>query len=458
MIQRNLFTSNFKLYLKRLLGIAGGCILFIIACRILNFLYLEDDERARIMWHNFYEQDENIDYICVGSSHVYSGIDPELLDEKTGDNYYNMSTGGQNLKESYYIIREADRRNELKGVYLELYFVPSIAGQGNYDEFGAISNGWKNLDYMKNSSDKLRYFLDLNPPEYYISAALPFTRFREHLCDVEWIYSMQKNKNREEYHNYWYGWESENSKTEYTEEGYFYHSQEMENPYLHVEDAPEDMRMTEDAKEYLRKIIEYCQKKEMTITLFQAPVYQLETMAYEKYDDYTADVKEIAEEYQVSYYDFNLVKEECLPIQDMKNFVDTGHLNGNGAEMFTNFFYEVAAGMPEENKRLFHESFQEKLETESAEVTGVYYRKGTAEELQRGEIAEGMYRMTIASNRERGLEYQIYLTPEGGETVMLQDFSENKQFDVPMEEHGMCRIVWNEAGDAGNGGEIEVGY
>ncbi len=95
MIRHSLFTSSFRGLLKRLAGIGFIFILFLTLSRGMNFLYLEDDERARIMWHNFYEQEENIDYICVGSSHVYSAVNPELLDQRTGKNYYNMSTGGR---------------------------------------------------------------------------------------------------------------------------------------------------------------------------------------------------------------------------------------------------------------------------------------------------------------------------------------------------------------------------
>lgn len=458
MIRHNLFTSSFRLYLKRLIEVAAACILFALVCRGLNFLYVEDDERARIMWHNFYGQDENIDYICVGSSHVFNGVDPEILGLKTGENYYNMATTGQRLRESYYIIKEASHRNRLKGVYLDLYFLISIEGMGDYDNFGAISGGWENLDYRKVSWDRLDTFFHLNPPEYYISAALPFTRFREHLWNVEWIYSMQKSKRRPEYQNYQYGWESENGKAEYTEKGYFYHTLQMENPCFHLESVPASMRMTGEAEEYLRKIIEYCQKEGIEVTLLQTPVYKVETIAYEGYDDYTAGIKEIAEEYHVAYYDFNLAKEEFFPVQEMRYFVDMGHLNGDGAALFTNFLCEVTAGTREENEKMFYNSFREKLASEDAQPIGIYYRQGTEEELQRGEITADMYRVTIASNRKEEIEYQIYLTPEGGETVMIQDFSGNKCFNVPMEEHGVCRIVWHENDDAANNREIEIGY
>lgn len=37
-------------------------------------------------------------------------------------------------------------------------------------------------------------------------------------------------------------------------------------------------------------------------------------------------------------------------------------------------------------------------------------------------------------------------------------FSGNKCFNVPMEEHGVCRVVWRENDDAVNNREIEIGY
>ena len=104
MIRHSLFTSSFRGLLKSLAGIGFIFLLFLTLSRGMNFLYLEDDERARIMWHNFYEQEENFYYFCVGSSHVYSAVNPELLDQRTGKNYYNMSRGGQGLIESYHII------------------------------------------------------------------------------------------------------------------------------------------------------------------------------------------------------------------------------------------------------------------------------------------------------------------------------------------------------------------
>lgn len=46
----------------------------------------------------------------------------------------------------------------------------------------------------------------------------------------------------------------------------------------------------------------------------------------------------------------------------------------------------------------------------------------------------------IASNREEGMEYRIWITPEGTEEYLLQDFSTNKTFQLPIDGHGMITI------------------
>ena len=46
-----------------------------------------------------------------------------------------MSVGGQRLIEAYYIIKEADHRNHLKGVHLDLYFYLSTGNRGDFDDF-----------------------------------------------------------------------------------------------------------------------------------------------------------------------------------------------------------------------------------------------------------------------------------------------------------------------------------
>lgn len=218
------------------------------------------------------------------------------------------------------------------------------------------------------------------------------------------------------------------------------------------------MILTEDAEAYLRKIITYCKDNGIGITLFTSPIYELQPMATENYDSYAESVKKIVAEYGVPYYDFNMVRAEYLSIQYPKYFMDVEHLNAKGAEPYTNFFHQVVSAQPEENKKYFYDSYREKLENSKARVLGLYYYMAEESELSEGDIPGNTIRMVIAAYRETELEYQIFLKPENKETMLLQDFSTNRKFNVSAGEHGVCKIVWRSKKGGEVMGSMEVLY
>ena len=157
----------------------------------------------------------------------------------------------------------------------------------------------------------------------------------------------------------------------------------------------------------------------------------------ENYDYYIDEVRAIAEEYNVEFYDFNLAREEYLPIQHGDYFMDLGHLNEVGADMFTPFFYEVVSGEKSDHDKYFYDSHTEKLKNAAQEIYGIYYRN--PEDTAEGE--EPMKTYWVASNRDSDMEYRIIITPNEGEQYMIQDFNENKEFSTPASEAGICTVV-----------------
>lgn len=450
----SIFNSNKKKYRAIFLTLAVIAF-FRLGVKMLNYLYWEENGWRRILWHNYYKQTENIDYVYLGSSHVYCDLNPEILDEKNGKNNFNLSTQSQRLIESYYLLKEADRDNKIEKVYLELYYVPSTGEAGIYKDKGTILNSWGNTDYMKYSFNKIDAIVHMNPLKYYPETVFPFIRYREHLIDGSWISARANEKSTENYKKYIYN----DGTSEYKDKGYWYVTIELANLFWRKDRTPKEMLLTEDAETYLRKIITYCQDNGIEITLFSSPIYELQPMATEYYDSYAKSVKKIAAEYGVPYYDFNMVKEEYLPIQYPKYFWDVGHLNAKGAELYTNFFHQVVAASPEE-KKYFYDSYREKLENSEARVLGLYYYYTTEEDelSEDDEPGKTICNMVIAAYRETELEYQIFLTPENEETMLLQDFSTNKKFNVPAEEHGVCKIVWRSKKDGEVMGSMKVLY
>lgn len=187
------------------------------------------------------------------------------------------------------------------------------------------------------------------------------------------------------------------------------------------------------SEKYIRKIIDYCKDKDIDITLFCTPMDELQLISAEDYDNYINQMKGIAEEYDVEFYDFNLAKEEYLPIHDREHFRNADHLNTAGGDLFTLFFHEIISGNPSENEKFFYDSYEEKLQAISPQLYGIYWRDSIDTEETRT--------FYVASNREEGMEYRIILSPDDKEQIIIQDFMENKEFSRPKDEHGICTVV-----------------
>lgn len=426
-----------KKYVSRIVGILAGLIIFTTISHRLNEMYVFVGEAGvgiewyQIQWHHFYEDEGKIDNIYLGSSHVYCDIDPTILDQLNGQYNFDLAMPNQTLAGSYYLLREADRTNELRHVYLEMYYKPNIDDSTLSDK-----RNWNNIDYMKPSLNKAEYILATAKAEQYINIFLPFSRYRKHLGEWECIKDNLEKKGQKSYQNYQFEscFEDGNGKNIYEKQGYrrctrVYHDYDK---IYNQRTILSEYSMGEKTEGYCRKIIEYCQEREIPITLFISPIYDLQLISTIDYDEYINNIKALADEYDIPFYDFNLVKEEWLTIQDGKYFSDVEHLNQWGSKLFTPFFHQVISGTVEDSKMYFYASYQEKLRALPPAIYGVYYRRPKEQ--------EEMTSMWVASNRDSGMEYRIILTPEEGEPYVLLDFDENTEFLVPRGERGICTL------------------
>lgn len=260
----------------------------------------------------------------------------------------------------------------------------------------------------------------------------------------DWNYISDRLHQRKEkdYHNYQWEteWEDGNGYRLIHEKGFGTSTKILEdqNKYIRQKVALNESSMGKQSEKYFRKIIEYCLRRNISITLFVSPINDLELISTQDYDAYIRELRELAAEYDLAVYDFNLAREEYLPLQDSRYYMDAGHLNAAGVSLFTPFFYEVIRGGEADAQKYFYDSYREKLRELPPAIYGIYYSDCQDEE----EIEQGAVRkMWIASNRELEMEYKIMMKPDEGAQYMIQDFGENKAFEVSSEEHGMCTIV-----------------
>ena len=129
-------------------------IIFLALVVVLNglldyLLYPYTYSRAEM----YHMEKTDLNQIIVGTSHGKCGIDPAVLDEVLGTKTFNSCQGGEYPRDSYYLIREADRVHDLKQVIYELdpgYWVTGDGQNAQYISYlREFPNSFLKLDYWK---------------------------------------------------------------------------------------------------------------------------------------------------------------------------------------------------------------------------------------------------------------------------------------------------------------------
>ncbi|MBE5875785.1 MAG: hypothetical protein E7290_02715 [Lachnospiraceae bacterium] len=451
MNKRKQLSDSVKTVGKRIIMFNLMVVVIGLICTFLNFLYVDGGANTwpRVVMHNFYEQDKNIDTLFLGSSHVFWNINPYILDELTGENNFNLATNGQRVSASYYLLREADKVNDIKQVFVELYY--DFAVEDGENAHTECITQWYCLDNMKWSANKIRYMYNVIEQTQYLETLLPFMRYRSKLFDNEHIQKQIRVKLTNDYKEYKGEEKHERGKISYTDKGYTYsdiYADEWQCA-LKTEFRMEDHPLSEESKLYIKKIIEYCADNNIRLAFFSAPLYELQMMALGDYDLYVKQIKELLAPYNIDYFDFNLVKEEYLSIDDIKYFADYEHLNSDGAEIFTNCINKIFFDEMVYSEEYFHDTYTDKLQKSTGKVFGIYYIE---------DLENGKEKWVVASNRRDEMQYRIYMTPDSGETVMLQDFNSNPYIEIDKNENGILSIVYRTVGDEERISTKEVYY
>lgn len=418
----SIFNFNFYKYIKRVVS----CILIIailgMSINILNRIYYEEEPWNHILFKSYYDQ-ENIDNIFIGSSHVFCDVNPFILDKINGMNNFNLATGALTISASYYLLKEASRTYDISNAYVELFYVPNT-GYNSANSKSTITSNWRNVTYLKPSLIKYEFAFANIDSSKYIESLIPFVRYRSQLFDGDFINKVKNLKESNNWKNYKYTSESSAGIIEYKEKGFFRSNYTIEsaNKYLYETEVnlETDGLMPEDNCEYIRKIINFCKDNNINLKFFISPLYETHTLSARNYDSYYQQIHNITQEYNVELYDFNLCKSEYLDIMHQQYFFDNGHMNETGASIFTPVLWNVLSNSEEDNRAYFCNSYTEKISLDSPELYGVYYEQ----------FDDGMH-CTLASNRDSDLEYLVQFISEKGNKVNIQNFSDNKTFIIP---------------------------
>lgn len=406
----------------KILGVVVFTILLIILIISgLDYALSDDVESyARIEMHELYEQD-HIDSLFLGPSHVYRGIDPAITDEKWDENTFDCSTSAQKINTSYALLREADRVADIDTCYLEM----SVGSTKKEVRDERIDEVYRVSDYMKWSWNKVSYILDAVNSEEYVNAFCRARRNWKNIYSLSTMKDIVSRKSQDDYKNF------APVKTEtyyYVEKGFIYQLEEYENVNTMEWSAVKDP-IHESYRYYFQKIVQYCQENDIKLIGFSIPVseYMLECIG--NYDDYYVQAKALCEEYGVSYYDFNLADSSVLGLQD-NNFMDANHLNGTGAEKFTKVFADFFAGEIEEDE-LFYDSYEEKREHLPKRFIGIVLKRNSDKDI---------CRIKSVTTKEDKYKYEVFYQDKDGNDILLREKSANRKIELPTKEKMVLKV------------------
>lgn len=412
---------------KNALAVICFIALFVACGSFLRYILVDDSSSyTRVMMHEMYEQEENIDILFVGSSHCYRSLDPRITDEMFGANTFNVGTSSQQIDGSLALLREVAKTNDLDQVYLEVYY--EISQMPAFEERTDMVSTYIVSDYMRPSFHKLGYLLNASSKEHYSNSFILARRNWDKMFEPGYVDSVLKAKDAEWYKEYAYPF-SEFER--YEGKGYVAVNQ-VGNTYALEHFTPiETATVSEDYINTLQEIIDFCEKEEIKLTLFSTPMPEFRLVDVGNYDSYIQFMNGLLEGTEVEYYDFNLCKGEYLSF-DEDDYADTDHINAKGAEAFSQLFAEFFTGqIPEED--LFYDSYAERLQAQEEDVYGVI-----AEYQEDGSCTLA----PVTNGNEEDITYTINWLPESGEAVVLQEQDANPTFTLPEGVNGSVEIIF----------------
>lgn len=328
---------------KTVLRKAAGAVLFLLLTAALlaaaRFLLVDDvHSYSRVMLQELYAQAGQVDTLFLGSSHCYRSVDPAAVDEALGIHSFNAGSSQQLPDGSYYMLQEAASQNDLKTVYLEMFYT----GYNQSASSDVPLACYLLTDFMQwNSPYRYEYLWEMGGMASLADLLLPA---RHGMATPGAWLTLWQAKLTDGYApgNYHY--------VTYPEEGEAYRG----NGFVYTEGTPQDgftsilnvdpePPLSDFGWEYLTKITDFCRAQDIRLVLFTAPLPSAYVSNTENYQAYVDALRSFSAENSIQYWDFSLYREQKELDLGIGDFSDAHHLNGVGAEKFTAVLCDVMA-------------------------------------------------------------------------------------------------------------------
>lgn len=452
--------KGLSITLKVLFFLAG---LYALMAVVAFFARNDVDAYTRVLMKELHEQ-EAIDIVFAGASHVSHGLSPKGIEKELGIKSFCTGTPNQRIGGTEAIIGEVLSLYHPKEVWLEFDFAVMCEKTQPLFARSISKSTFLSTYYLKNAQVKRNFFKKHLSPKYYLNFLIPLGR--ETLLDLnpKSLFKVAKAKLSGTYATK----KPAIIRGTYEGAGCVLDEEIVETGSLWTKG--EKSIPVEDFGAYVQETILDIKKvldaQGIKLVCYQNPSTPFYLIAKGRYGEYTQKVRDFCEgKLGVPYYDFSLAKSEFETFRD-EDFSDDNHLNFAGIEKFSKAWARwKKAGQSSE---VFYKTFEEKLDAAGPKVYGllikeredkkgfalgaIAHKTGTLKEGSAGEIAniaegkkagEGVLESTEGD--DFALEYFATATLADGSKVELEKVGSDEvgvQFLYPQHFSGFieCRI------------------
>ena len=299
--------ENIRSFLVVILKIILIVFLVLTLNRVMMPKYISENQDGRIT-HEYYRSAGVDDVIFVGSSTVFSGINPQVLWESQGISSFVRANASQPMWISYYMVEDAIKCNKPDLVCIDTTFIKYG------DDFVEEPSSRKAIDGMRLSGSKIQCIkASMGEDEKMLEYIIPLFRFHTRWKEFKW-------------EDIEYAW---------------YNKPVTINGFIEDNDveaaADKELLYTADARdispkniEYLKKTIELCQNNGIKVFVFKMPSHSSNWN-----DDFDRQINDIVSGYGVDYLNFDSLNDD-IGIDYNTDTPDGGsHLNSSGAYKFS---------------------------------------------------------------------------------------------------------------------------
>lgn len=307
--------------MKNLLKAVIFCTMLIAVGMTLNYITLNRTSEGCIQLTDFYglEKDQ-VDVLCIGSSHVYYGMNTCRWYDEYGIAGYLLASPGQPVWISYYLLEEALKTQSPKLVILDTGTM-----YRKEEDFGAYS--WETLISMKPSVTKWEAIQAVNQYGEFLDELGAFFSFPYYHTRFFSLTSEDFNNTKE---IRYLGYKPDFAKISEKELAKW-----EENGQRKLDESPfcgNIQAITERTEYYLREFIKLCQEKGIPMILVNSP-FANQVEEKQRADDY---IQKIAQQYGIPMIQGNQYIEE-MQIRFADDLLDASHLNYYGSIKYTDF-------------------------------------------------------------------------------------------------------------------------